>query len=159
MIVIPAELLSEGGAPSPKLLSAILQKWQPEAERLNALKRLYDRDHAISRRARMAGLPNNRLVHDLPGYIVTIASGFLTGKPVTYTPPEGAGGASPFRRLCRPPAAPAWTASFRWMRRCTARAWSCATPTRTPSPAWRRWIPAAALWSTTTRWSTGRYWA
>lgn len=93
MIVIPAELLSEGGAPSPQLLSAILQKWQPEAERLSALKRLYDRDHAISRRARMAGLPNNRLVHDLPGYIVTIASGFLTGKPVTYTPPEGAEGA------------------------------------------------------------------
>ena len=89
MIAIPAELLEEGGAPSPKLLNAILQKWQPEAERLNELKKIYDRDHEISRRSRMKGLPNNKLIHDLPGYILTISSGFLTGKPVTYTPPEG----------------------------------------------------------------------
>lgn len=88
MIVIPAELLAEDGVPSARLLEAILQKWQPVSERLNDLRKMYDREHAISRRTRMKGLPNNRLIHDLPGYIVTISSGFLTGKPITYTPPE-----------------------------------------------------------------------
>jgi SPP1 family phage portal protein len=48
------------------------------------LKRYYDGDHAILSRARLSGLPNNRLAHALPGYITAIAAGYLVGSPVQY---------------------------------------------------------------------------
>ena len=57
------------------------------------------RRHRISSRRRLAGLPNNRLAHDLPGYIATMAAGYLVGSPVRYAPPDGPGG----RLRTRPP--------------------------------------------------------
>ena len=54
------------------------------APRREELRRVYDGQHAISRRDRPEGLPNNRLAHDFPRYICTMAAGYLIGAPVTY---------------------------------------------------------------------------
>ena len=35
-------------------------------------------------------MPNNRLPHDLPGYIVTVSSGYLVGEPVQYAKADAA---------------------------------------------------------------------
>lgn len=52
--------------------------------RLMRLGKAYEGQGAITRRTRSAGLPNNHLVHAFPRYIVTMASGYLIGKPVVY---------------------------------------------------------------------------
>jgi len=52
--------------------------------RLVRLGKAYEGQGAITRRVRSAGLPNHHLVHAFPRYIVTMASGYLVGKPVTY---------------------------------------------------------------------------
>ena len=52
--------------------------------RLDRLGRAYEGKGAITQRMRSPGLPNNRLVHAFPRYIVSMASGYLVGKPVTY---------------------------------------------------------------------------
>lgn len=63
---------------------AIAEFMRDTRPRLARLGRAYDGQGAITRRTRSAGLPNNRLVHAFPRYIVTMASGYLVGKPVTY---------------------------------------------------------------------------
>lgn len=52
--------------------------------RLNSLHEAYEGKGDITRRERAKGLPNNRLVHAFPRYIVTMASGYLAGSPVQY---------------------------------------------------------------------------
>ena len=52
--------------------------------RLDRLCKAYEGRGAITRRTRSPGLPNNRLVHAFPRYIVTMASGYLVGRPVSY---------------------------------------------------------------------------
>ena len=52
--------------------------------RLDRLCKAYEGRGAITRRMRSPGLPNNHLVHAFPRYIVTMASGYLVGKPVSY---------------------------------------------------------------------------
>lgn len=53
--------------------------------RLNKLAEAYEGKGAITKRTRATGLPNNKLVHAYPRYIVTMASGYLVGEPVKYT--------------------------------------------------------------------------
>lgn len=53
--------------------------------RLERLHEAYTGQGAITRRTRSPGLPNNKLVHAYPRYIVTMASGYLVGAPVKYT--------------------------------------------------------------------------
>lgn len=52
--------------------------------RLKRLHEAYAGSGPITKRSRAAGLPNNKLVHGFPRYIVTMSSGYLVGKPVTY---------------------------------------------------------------------------
>ena len=52
--------------------------------KLNKLRDAYMGNGAITKRTRSTGLPNNRLVHAYPRYIVTMASGYLVGEPVKY---------------------------------------------------------------------------
>ena len=52
--------------------------------RLKKLGEAYAGKGPITTRTRASGLPNNRLAHAFPRYIVTMASGYLVGKPVTY---------------------------------------------------------------------------
>ena len=44
----------------------------------------YEGQGTITKRMRAAGLPNHHLVHAFPRYIVTMASGYLVGRPVAY---------------------------------------------------------------------------
>ena len=82
MLTIDRELLDADGLPRTDTLEAILRKHDHQRERLERLHGVYAREHSITRRIRLKGLPNNRLVHDLPGYIATMAAGYLVGNPV-----------------------------------------------------------------------------
>ena len=63
---------------------AIAEFMRDVRPRLARLGKAYEGQGAITRRVRSAGLPNHHLVHAFPRYIVTMASGYLVGKPVTY---------------------------------------------------------------------------
>ena len=63
---------------------AIAEFLRDTRPRLDRLCKAYEGRGAITRRTRSPGLPNNRLVHAFPRYIVTMASGYLVGKPVSY---------------------------------------------------------------------------
>ena len=89
MLTIDSELLDADGLPRTDTLEAILREHDHQRERLVRLHGMYAREHSIMRRTRLKGLPNNRLVHDLPGYIATMAAGYLVGNPVRYTAAEG----------------------------------------------------------------------
>lgn len=89
MITIDKALLLPTGEPAPALLLELLNAHEQRRQHLEKLRRVYDRKHAIQDRLRLRGLPNNRLVHDLPGYIVTLSAGYLLGSPVTYAPGKG----------------------------------------------------------------------
>jgi len=91
MITINAGLLDTEGLPSSMLLIALLGKQDETCRsRLNKLHEYAHTRHAISGRQRLRGLPNNRLPHDLPGYIVTVSSGYLVGEPVQYAKADAA---------------------------------------------------------------------
>ena len=70
--------------------SAIAEFLRDVRPRLVQLGRAYEGRGAITQRVRSAGLPNHRLVHAYPRYIVTMASGYLVGRPVAYDSPEQA---------------------------------------------------------------------
>lgn len=88
MIVRNRELLVNG-APPPDMIRSVLQEFQGQAGRLSDLRNAYDNKCAIDGRQRISGLPNNRLAHGFPRYIVTMAAGYLLGKPVSYSAQEG----------------------------------------------------------------------
>ncbi|HPF86513.1 MAG TPA: phage portal protein [Candidatus Limiplasma sp.] len=89
MITIDRTLLLPDGMPPADLLLALLSEHRRQREtRLDLLKRYYDGDHAILSRARLSGLPNNRLAHALPAYITAISAGYLVGSPVQYSLPD-----------------------------------------------------------------------
>lgn len=91
MIAIDRTLLQSDGSPSATLLQAILVKHDDIlTKRLKPLYKMYTGEHAITERVRLLGLPNNKLVHDFPKYIATMASGYLVGKPVQYKAPDNA---------------------------------------------------------------------
>ena len=52
--------------------------------RYKKLKRYYKLHHGIEERAMEDSKPNNKLIHDYPGYIVNMATGYFLGKPVAY---------------------------------------------------------------------------
>lgn len=72
------------GIDAQVLKGAIAEFMRDVYPRLAKLKKAYDGKGAITERRRTSGLPNNKLVHAFPRYIVTMASGYLAGKPVTY---------------------------------------------------------------------------
>ncbi len=89
MITMDKDLLLPTGEPEPAVLGELLRRFGARRRHLEQLGRVYGRRHSIQDRRRLRGLPNNRLVHDLPGYIVTMAAGYLLGSPVAYAPPSG----------------------------------------------------------------------
>ena len=92
MLTIDRELLDADGLPRTDTLEAILRKHDHQRERLERLHGVYAREHSITRRIRLKGLPNNRLVHDLPGYIANDGSGIPGGQSRQVYSGGGAGG-------------------------------------------------------------------
>ena len=90
MIQIDKSLLQADGSPTVALLGKLLEMHEKKAKHLEGLRNIAKRKHEIGNRIRLHGLPNNKITHDLPGYIVTMAAGYLVGEPVTYTPEEEA---------------------------------------------------------------------
>ena len=91
MITMNRSFLQEDGLPDATLLLEILKAHEHNrTAKLDGLHRIYSREHAITSRVRLSGLPNNKLVHDFPGYIVAVASGYLVGEPVQYSPAKEA---------------------------------------------------------------------
>ncbi len=88
MIQVDRDWLRDG-EPSPELVRETLGRFQQERIRLEALRRYYNGEHAVTGRMRMKGAPNYRLWHDLPGYIVAMTSGYLVGEPVQYRAMNG----------------------------------------------------------------------
>lgn len=81
MITIDATLLLEDGTPPPELLLALLREQRRLCDtRLEPLKQYAQGDHAITHRARLSGLPNNRLAHAMPKYIAAVAAGYLVAR-------------------------------------------------------------------------------
>lgn len=70
--------------PNAELLESCLREHLTGVDRLSALRSYYDGRHAIARRHRGAGQPNNRIAHGFPRYIATMAAGYLIGNPVAY---------------------------------------------------------------------------
>lgn len=88
MITRSRAYLDNSGAPSVELLGSVCSEFMQLLPRLNRLGNYADGKHAILSRMRTEGLPNVRIVCDMPGYIAKIASGYLVGQPVTYSAPE-----------------------------------------------------------------------
>ena len=77
-------------AVSAKLIEGAIAEFMRDVRpRLERMGRAYAGQGAITTRVRSAGLPNNHLVHAYPRYIVTMASGYLVGRPVEYGAGEG----------------------------------------------------------------------
>ncbi len=88
MIQLDREWLREG-EPTPELVREALRQFDGDRTRLEQLRSYYIGQHAVSGRMRTKGAPNHRLWHDLPGYIVSITSGYLLGEPVQYQAVDG----------------------------------------------------------------------
>ncbi len=74
-----------GGAPTAELLRSVIQEFQKDSVRRDKLWNYYQLNHDICTRIRAKGLPNNMLVHDFPGYIVSMVTGYLVGNAVGYS--------------------------------------------------------------------------
>ena len=74
----------------PDAVRACVREFLADAPRLKSLRDAYDGRRDICERERAAGLPNNRLVHDFPRYICTMAVGYLIGNPVQYEADDAA---------------------------------------------------------------------
>lgn len=83
MITRDAAMMQDG-APADELLRGVIKEFQSDAARRERLWAYYERKHDICNRTRQKSLPNSRLVHDYPGYIVAMASGYLVGNAVGY---------------------------------------------------------------------------
>lgn len=128
MITIDRGFLEGNGLPNETLLLEILKVHEKIREQLQTLKDLYSRNHDITSRVRLSGLPNNKLVHDYPGYIVTIAAGYLVGKPVQYVSAEAIEGVfKPVGEALAAARPIVWTRSWRRMPLCTAKLWRSVT--------------------------------
>ncbi len=91
MIQRPITCLDEQAAPTREALLSVLKERDAALPRLLTLRDYMRRRHRIDGRTRKRGLPNHRLGHDLPTYIVRTAAGFLLGEPVRYAGPEALG--------------------------------------------------------------------
>ena len=77
--------LMDNGVPSQELIRGVVAEFQKGAVARTVLWNYYQRQHDILNRTRVDGLPNNKLVHDFPGYIVNMAVGYLVGNAVGYS--------------------------------------------------------------------------
>lgn len=73
------------GMPSMSMLCSVLKEHLANVPRLERLRRYYSGESAIMSRTRASGLPNNRISHPYARYIVSVATGYLAGQPVSYS--------------------------------------------------------------------------
>lgn len=84
MITRPEAKWTRGVPPMEMVYSCVMEQ-EAELERIGMLRDYYEGRHAIGKRTRMSGLPNNALVHGFPRYICTMTSGYLIGGPIGYS--------------------------------------------------------------------------
>lgn len=84
MITRPKECIGPDGLVLVAALTSVIAEHHKATERMARAKAYYDGVHDVTKRMRTDGLPNNRLVHNFPRYITTMASGYLIGNPVSY---------------------------------------------------------------------------
>lgn len=84
MIVRNKAHLDAFGLPDMDMLRGILQERDRDLSRMRKLRRVYEMHHDVERRQRESGAPNAIMQHDFPGYIVSVASGYLLGEAVRY---------------------------------------------------------------------------
>ena len=68
-----------------QMLYSVCQEHERELPRLEKLRDSYNNTRPILDRVRRNNLPNARLAHGFARYISTMASGYLIGKPVSYS--------------------------------------------------------------------------
>lgn len=85
MITRNGAYLQPDGLPTPEMLSSVIAEHQRNLPRLEKLRRYYMADGDILRRERLSGQPNNRMAHPFARYITSVATGYLVGKPVSYS--------------------------------------------------------------------------
>ena len=85
MIQRSREYLDEHGLPPAEMLRTVLAEHRAGLGRMQKLRRAYDARGPILDRQRREGMPNNRIAHPYARYITTIATGYMVGRPVTYS--------------------------------------------------------------------------
>ena len=73
------------GMPSDTMLRSVLKEHMQNLPRLNMLGKYYRGESDIKGRERAKGLPNNKIAHPFARYIVSVATGYLIGQPVSYS--------------------------------------------------------------------------
>lgn len=85
MITRARDYLNDKHLPPMDMLQSVLKEHRVDFERMQHLRDIYNARNPILQRERRKGLPNNRIAHPYARYITTIATGYLIGKPVTYS--------------------------------------------------------------------------
>lgn len=86
MIIRPKKVLD--GELDAAAVRSCVQEFMAGRPRLSLLKSYYDGGHSIGERRRENGMPNQKLAHDFPRYICTMATGYLIGNAVRYDADE-----------------------------------------------------------------------
>lgn len=89
-VILRDARLLQNGEPSAAMLRSCIREYQEGETRRDKLYKYFTLQHDITGRQRAQGLPNNKLVHDFPGYIVAMATGYLVGNAVSYSTSEEA---------------------------------------------------------------------
>lgn len=85
MIKRSRRFLGENNLPPMEMLRSVLKEHRMDFERMLHLRDMYNARSPILDRVRREGMPNNRIAHPYARYITTVATGYLIGKPVTYS--------------------------------------------------------------------------
>ena len=85
MIQRSRRFLGKNNLPPMEMLRSVLKEHRFDYERMLRLREMYNARSPILARERRKGLPNNRIAHPYARYITSIATGYLIGKPVTYS--------------------------------------------------------------------------
>ena len=89
MITRNSAYLQPDGLPPADMLSSVLTEHSGNRPRLEKLRSYYMADGDILNRKRPSGQPNNKIAHPFARYITAVASGYLVGKPVSYSAESG----------------------------------------------------------------------
>lgn len=80
----------QSGEPSRSMVQSCILEFKKDLPRRERLKLYYDgQPPPILQRSKTDNLSNNKLVHNYPRYITTMAAGYLSGHPVAYSAPKG----------------------------------------------------------------------
>jgi len=72
--------------PTEEIIKKLIEIHKEKIKRYQKLQKYYEGDHEILQRMLSDDAkPNNKLVHDFPGYIIDTLQGYFMGKPVRYS--------------------------------------------------------------------------